>query len=91
VAALSWTELVERSGVSRADIDRAVALLRAARRGIFLWAMGLTHHAHGVDNVLALANVALARGWVGRPARGCCRSAAIRTCRASAPAASRRR
>jgi len=70
VAALSWTELVERSGVSRADIDRAVALLRAARRGIFLWAMGLTHHAHGVDNVLALANVALARGWVGRPGSG---------------------
>ena len=70
VAALSWPELTERSGVSRADIDRAVALLLGARRGIFLWAMGLTHHAHGVDNVLALANLALARGWVGRPGSG---------------------
>jgi molybdopterin-dependent oxidoreductase alpha subunit len=70
VAALAWPELVERSGVPRAEIDRAVALLRGARRGVLLWAMGLTHHAHGVDNVLALANVALARGWLGRPGAG---------------------
>src|SRR5581483_5454503 len=45
----SWTELEARAGVSRADIDRAVAMLVAARRGVFLWAMGLTHHVHGVD------------------------------------------
>src|SRR2546428_7042112 len=70
LAASSWEELIERSGVARAEIDRAVALLGAARRGVFCWAMGLTHHAHGVDNVLALANLALARGWLGRPGRG---------------------
>jgi molybdopterin-dependent oxidoreductase alpha subunit len=70
LAATSSAELVERSGVARAEIDRAVALLAGARRGIFCWAMGLTHHAHGVDNVLALANLALARGWVGRPGAG---------------------
>ncbi|HLY37879.1 MAG TPA: FdhF/YdeP family oxidoreductase [Candidatus Binatia bacterium] len=70
VAAASWTELVERSGVARADIDRAVEALGGARRGILCWAMGLTHHEHGVDNVLALANVALARGWLGRPGCG---------------------
>ena len=45
-------------------------MLLRARRGIFLWAMGLTHHAHGVDNVLALANLALALGWLGRPGCG---------------------
>src|SRR6185436_9261945 len=45
-------------------------LLCTARRGIFCWAMGLTHHAHGVDNVLALANLALARGWLGRAGCG---------------------
>jgi molybdopterin-dependent oxidoreductase alpha subunit len=32
--------------------------------------MGLTHHVHGVDNVQALANLALARGWLGRPGAG---------------------
>src|ERR1043166_6010617 len=70
LAASSWAELVERSGVVRAEIDQAVVLLAGARRGVFCWAMGLTHHAHGVDNVLALANLALARGWLGRPGAG---------------------
>src|SRR2546426_967410 len=70
LAAASWEVLIERSGVARAEIERAVALLAAARRGVFCWAMGLTHHAHGVDNVLALANLALARGWLGRPGCG---------------------
>src|SRR5881398_3380252 len=70
LAASSWEELIERSGVARAEIARAVAMLVRARRGVLLWAMGLTHHAHGVDNVLALANLALARGWLGRPGCG---------------------
>ncbi len=70
LAASSWDVLVARAGVARPAIERAVALLCAARRGVFCWAMGLTHHAHGVDNVLALANLALARGWLGRPGCG---------------------
>ncbi len=70
LAASSWPMLVDESGVARAEIERAADMLCAARRGVFLWAMGLTHHAHGVDNVLALANLALARGWLGRPGTG---------------------
>ena len=70
LAATSWPALVDASGVPRAEIDAAVAMLLGAQRGIAAWAMGLTHHAHGVDNVLALANLALARGWLGRPGAG---------------------
>ena len=68
--AASWDGLVAACGVARSDIDRAVGMLAEARRGILCWAMGLTHHEHGVDNVLALANLALARGWLGRPGCG---------------------
>ncbi len=32
--------------------------------------MGITHHEHGVQNVQAIANLALLRGMVGRPAAG---------------------
>ena len=32
--------------------------------------MGITHHAHGVQNVQAIANLALMRGMVGRPHAG---------------------
>lgn len=70
--AASWDSLISACGVSRSDLDAAVEMLAKAQRGIFLWAMGLTHHTHGVDNVLALSNVALARGWLGRPGMGLC-------------------
>jgi molybdopterin-dependent oxidoreductase alpha subunit len=65
----SWETLIAACGVERAALDEAVDAIVRARRGVFLWAMGLTHHANGVDNVLALANLALARGWLGR--EGC--------------------
>ena len=70
VSALPWPTLLAGCRVAREDIDKAVAALVRAKRGIFMWAMGLTHHAHGTDNVLALANVALARGFLGRPGSG---------------------
>jgi molybdopterin-dependent oxidoreductase alpha subunit len=65
-----WNILLEASGVPRDQIDEAVALMANARRGILMWAMGLTHHAHGVDNILALSNLALSQGWLGRPGTG---------------------
>jgi molybdopterin-dependent oxidoreductase alpha subunit len=70
VAHAPWDELGRVSGLSREEIDRAIRLIADARSGVFLWAMGLTQHAHGCDNILALANLALARGWLGRPGAG---------------------
>ena len=66
----SWDDISETCGVSKRDMEQVAAMLFAAERGIFCWAMGLTHHAHGVDNILALSNVALAKGWLGRPGCG---------------------
>ena len=66
----TWNELLRASGLNRTEINRAVNALLQAERGIFLWAMGLTHHENGVDNIVALSNLALARGWVGKPGCG---------------------
>jgi molybdopterin-dependent oxidoreductase alpha subunit len=64
-------ETLEReSGTTRAEMARFARMLAQARHGIFVWSMGLTQHAHGVATVQALVNVALARGWVGRPRAG---------------------
>ena len=68
--AVAWDEVLEKSGVSRAEIDGIAADYIAANNVIFSWTMGITHHAHGVENVQAIANLALARGMVGRPAAG---------------------
>jgi molybdopterin-dependent oxidoreductase alpha subunit len=70
VEAESPAALHAACGVSEADVARAVDLVCAAPRGVVAWCMGVTQHAHGVDNVQALANLALARGWVGRPGGG---------------------
>jgi molybdopterin-dependent oxidoreductase alpha subunit len=70
VRCASWADLTTACGVPRDLIEQAADRLMRAKRGILCWAMGLTHHANGVDNILALANLALARGWLGRPGSG---------------------
>jgi molybdopterin-dependent oxidoreductase alpha subunit len=70
VRAVPTDALRAACGVPDALVARAVELLVGARRGIVAWAMGVTQHANGVDNVQALVNLALARGWVGRPGTG---------------------
>jgi molybdopterin-dependent oxidoreductase alpha subunit len=62
--------LLAACGVPADQVERAVERICAAKRGLVAWAMGITQHAHGVGNVHALANLALARGWVGRPGGG---------------------
>ncbi len=68
--ATSWDDLVTHSGVSRADIDVCVQELVKAKSAVFMWAMGLTHHTYGVDNIRALGNLAMSRGFLGSPGSG---------------------
>lgn len=65
-----WDTLERNSGATRQEMRRFAEMLRSARSGIFVWSMGLTQHAHGVDTIRALVNVSLARGWVGREKTG---------------------
>jgi molybdopterin-dependent oxidoreductase alpha subunit len=65
-----WDLLESESGTTREQMRRFAERLRDARNGIFVWSMGLTQHAHGVDTIRALVNVGLARGWVGREGAG---------------------
>jgi len=70
LAAVSWQEIIEKSGVSREEIDRIAERYARAKNVVFSWTMGITHHAHGVQNVQAIANLALLRGMVGKPGAG---------------------
>jgi molybdopterin-dependent oxidoreductase alpha subunit len=65
-----WGDLIKICGVGRAEIERAADAIAGAKRGIALWAVGLTQHQHGCDNVAALVNLTAARGWVGKPGCG---------------------
>ena len=67
---LSWEEIIEKSGVSKAQIDDVAIQYAGAKRVIFAWTMGVTHHLHGAATVQAIAALALARGMVGRSGAG---------------------
>jgi molybdopterin-dependent oxidoreductase alpha subunit len=66
----SWEAIERSSGVQRAVIEQMADLYCQAKNVVFGWTMGITHHAHGVENVHAIVNVALLRGMVGRPHAG---------------------
>ncbi|HSG07970.1 MAG TPA: FdhF/YdeP family oxidoreductase [Longimicrobiales bacterium] len=64
--AQSWEDLERFSGVSRAEMHSFAETVGRARNAVFVWSMGITQHRFGVDNVQAILNLALARGFVGR-------------------------
>ncbi|MEM8912796.1 MAG: FdhF/YdeP family oxidoreductase [Planctomycetota bacterium] len=70
VDALHWTSLESNSGLSRSEMQSIASIYARSQRTVFAWTMGITHHAHGVDNVQAIANLAMCRGMVGRPGCG---------------------
>ena len=70
VDAIDWTQIEAGSGMTRGRIVDFARLLIDRPKAIFVWSMGLTQHAHGVDTIKALVNVGLARGLVGREHRG---------------------
>ncbi len=70
VRSTTWEEIIEHGGVEKETIDRIAGHCAAARKIICCWAMGITHHAHGVDNVRMIANLAIATGQLGRPGCG---------------------
>ncbi|MEZ5184376.1 MAG: FdhF/YdeP family oxidoreductase [Candidatus Nanopelagicales bacterium] len=67
---LDTAALAQDSGVPLGQIEAAAEVISQAPSGIFMWSMGLTHHQHGTDNIRALGNLALARGFLGRPGSG---------------------
>jgi molybdopterin-dependent oxidoreductase alpha subunit len=66
LAAQSWETLEKYSGVTRDEMADFAQRLKHARSGVFVWSMGITQHRFGVDNVKAIVNLALARGFIGR-------------------------
>lgn len=66
----SFDDLERISGVSRDVMERFAARYAAASSAVLIWSMGITQHEHGIANVAAIVNLALARGNVGRPGAG---------------------
>jgi len=60
----------EITGIPARDLARAARLYGKAKRASILYAMGITQHVTGTDNVSALANLALLTGNLGKEGTG---------------------
>jgi molybdopterin-dependent oxidoreductase alpha subunit len=69
LAGLEWPDLEAAAGATSEEMLEFARLLGKAERAVFVWSMGVTQHEFGEDNVRAIVNLALARGFVGR--EGC--------------------
>ena len=63
-----WAESI--SGVPAEFIRQAARMYATARAAAIYWGMGITQSVHGTDNAIALSNLALLTGHVGRPGTG---------------------
>jgi molybdopterin-dependent oxidoreductase alpha subunit len=66
----SWGDIESHSGVNRLLIEKISEHYAFAKNVVFAWAMGITHHNHGVENVQSIVNLSLLRGMVGRKNAG---------------------
>jgi molybdopterin-dependent oxidoreductase alpha subunit len=69
---VSWTDIVEQSGVAQEAIEQAAQIFVESERTIFCWAMGLTQHRNAVSNIQEIVNLMLMRGQIGKPGAGVC-------------------
>jgi assimilatory nitrate reductase catalytic subunit len=71
IVASYWPDRVERiTGIPERQLVRAAVALGEASSAMIMTARGTEQQSHGVDNVAALINLALALGRPGRPSSG---------------------
>lgn len=63
-------KVAQITGVSAEDIIKTARLFASAEKGAIYYAMGITQHSNGTDNVMSLANLAMITGNVGKECTG---------------------
>ena len=64
-------EYVEKiSGIPAEDLKKAARLYAKSGASAIVYAMGITQHINGTDNVKSLANLSMLTGQIGRPGTG---------------------
>ena len=72
IKAHSIDNLSASCGISIEDIRKTATLIKERKKMIICWAMGITQHENGVDNVKEIINLLLLRGSIGKPGAGAC-------------------
>jgi formate dehydrogenase alpha subunit len=64
------TDAEKITGVPATDIAEAARIFALNSPATILYAMGITQHSHGTNNVQSIANLALLTGNIGKPSSG---------------------
>jgi anaerobic selenocysteine-containing dehydrogenase len=72
LAALDWDQVLDATGLTRAQIQDAAALFAASSKTVVCWAMGITQHKNAVATIKEIVNVTLLQGNIGKPGAGLC-------------------
>lgn len=67
---MTWDDLERKAGASREEMLGFARMVGEAKTAVIVWSMGVTQHEFGEDNVRAIINLGLSRGFVGRPKCG---------------------
>ena len=67
-----YNEAIKDSGISDKKVRAFAQLLITKKKTIICWAMGITQHKNGVENVQEIVNVLLLKGSIGKPGAGTC-------------------
>jgi len=65
-------DLSKACGISEQQIRETATLIAERKKMIICWAMGITQHENGVDNIKEIVNLLLMRGSIGVPGAGAC-------------------
>ena len=60
------------TGIPAQQLVDAARIFATAKAAVILYAMGITQFTHGTANVMALSNLAVITGQIGRPGAGVC-------------------
>lgn len=64
--------LIQQTGLTAAEITETGNFIASSKKIIVCWAMGLTQHVNGVDNIQEIVNLLLMKGSIGKKGAGTC-------------------
>ena len=72
IKSYDYESLVKDTGLQEEDIQKLAQLIITKKKIIICWAMGLTQHENGVDNIKEVVNILLLKGSIGKEGAGTC-------------------
>ncbi len=68
----NFKSLCADCGLEEKTVIKAALWVMEAEKIIICWAMGITQHKNGVDNIKEIVNLLLLKGSIGKPGAGTC-------------------